>query len=187
MQSGVNRARYQNTKFLQRLELALLDSESRPLAHLYLKEGAVPKYDHKPLGGLLQYDRPTPALAAARIQRWSLLLGGYEDRIKTRSVTVQNWDTCEFSSGDNVLVHNYGEREKWTAGTVKSTSGARMITVQTPSQVVRRHADQVRLRHPSNAQDAASAWTRRTYYLFSLKNSQLGVMMEISSAALSLN
>lgn len=33
--------------------------------------------DHKPLVGLLREDRQTPVMAAARIQRWSLLLGAY--------------------------------------------------------------------------------------------------------------
>lgn len=37
--------------------------------------------DHKPLVGLLRDDRPTPVMAAARIQRWALTLGAYRYRI----------------------------------------------------------------------------------------------------------
>lgn len=38
--------------------------------------------DHQPLLGLLKSDRPTPPLAAARIQRWALYLGGFRYRLQ---------------------------------------------------------------------------------------------------------
>ncbi|XP_070386488.1 uncharacterized protein [Dermacentor albipictus] len=38
--------------------------------------------DHQPLLGLLRPDRPTPPLAAARIQRWALYLGGFRYKLQ---------------------------------------------------------------------------------------------------------
>ncbi|KAM7309528.1 uncharacterized protein ISCGN_006535 [Ixodes scapularis] len=49
-----------------------------------------------------------------------------------------------------VYARNYGQGEKWTPGKVQSTTGSRMVTIQTPTGVVRRHIDQVRSR-PSPA------------------------------------
>ena len=37
--------------------------------------------DHKPLLGLFTESKPTPSLASARIQRWSLILGGYNYKL----------------------------------------------------------------------------------------------------------
>ncbi|XP_075728639.1 uncharacterized protein LOC119176573 isoform X2 [Rhipicephalus microplus] len=51
-----------------------------------------------------------------------------------------------FAPGDAVYVRNYGVGDKWTPGKVKSTSGARLVTVATEDGVVRRHVDQVRKR-----------------------------------------
>nr|XP_050035729.1 uncharacterized protein LOC126532081 [Dermacentor andersoni] len=51
-----------------------------------------------------------------------------------------------FAPGDAVYVRNYGIGEKWTPGKVKSTSGARLVTVATEDGVVRRHVDQIRKR-----------------------------------------
>lgn len=51
-----------------------------------------------------------------------------------------------FAPGDAVYVRNYGVGDKWTPGKVKSTSGARLVTVATADGVVRRHVDQVRKR-----------------------------------------
>ncbi|XP_040358591.1 uncharacterized protein LOC121047437, partial [Ixodes scapularis] len=60
-----------------------------PPASLQLKEGVSPKFcreftlvtDHHPLLGLLRAYRLTPAMAAARIQRWALYLGGYRYKL----------------------------------------------------------------------------------------------------------
>ncbi|XP_072144709.1 uncharacterized protein [Dermacentor andersoni] len=60
-------------------ELGITDGHP---VHLKLKEGATPKLYHKPLEGLFREDRPTPIMAAARIQRWSLLLGAYQYKIE---------------------------------------------------------------------------------------------------------
>lgn len=38
--------------------------------------------DHQPLLGLLRHDRQTPVMAAARIQRWVLLLGAYKCKLQ---------------------------------------------------------------------------------------------------------
>lgn len=38
--------------------------------------------DHKPLVGLFREDHPTPLMAAARIQRWALLLGAHQCKIE---------------------------------------------------------------------------------------------------------
>lgn len=59
----------------------------------------------------------------------------------------------------SVHVRNYGTEEKWIPGHVTSTSGTRMVTVETPGAIVRRHVDQVRLRptetqSPDIAEDA---------------------------------
>ncbi|KAL1436549.1 hypothetical protein MTO96_049454 [Rhipicephalus appendiculatus] len=48
-----------------------------------------------------------------------------------------------------MYVRNYGQGKKWIPGRVKSATGARMITVETPGVIVRRHVDQVRRRPDS--------------------------------------
>ncbi|XP_049267571.1 uncharacterized protein LOC119377625, partial [Rhipicephalus sanguineus] len=61
-----------------------------PPASLKLKATATPKFcrqftlvtDHQPLLGLLRPDRQTPTMAAARIQRWALFLGGYQYKLQ---------------------------------------------------------------------------------------------------------
>nr|XP_037269330.1 uncharacterized protein LOC119161097 [Rhipicephalus microplus] len=159
-----------------------------PPATLQLKEGAVPKFcrqftlvtDHQPLLSLLQSDRPTPPLAAARIQRWALYLGGYRyklqytpgkqllnadalSRLPLRSTEADDVDSPPASDDwvvpieSNVYVRNYGVGEKWTPGRVQSTAGSRMVTVQTPHSVVRRHVDQVRPRQVSQSPSPGSA------------------------------
>ena len=40
--------------------------------------------DHKPLLGLIGADKPLPSMAAARIQRWAVLLSGYNYELKYR-------------------------------------------------------------------------------------------------------
>ncbi|XP_049269264.1 uncharacterized protein K02A2.6-like [Rhipicephalus sanguineus] len=46
----------------------------------------------------------------------------------------------------NVYIRNFGKGEKWKTGTVQSADGARMVTVETPEGLVRRHVDQVHTR-----------------------------------------
>ena len=43
--------------------------------------------DHKPLVTILGPRSPVPTLAAARLQRWALLLSGYQYKIEFRSTT----------------------------------------------------------------------------------------------------
>ncbi|XP_065292073.1 uncharacterized protein [Dermacentor albipictus] len=50
----------------------------------------------------------------------------------------------------SVYVRNYGQGEKWIPGHVKSATGARMVTVETPTAIVKRHGDQVRRRSDSS-------------------------------------
>ena len=40
--------------------------------------------DHKPLEGILAEDKPTPTLAAARLQRWAIILSAYDYEFKYR-------------------------------------------------------------------------------------------------------
>ncbi|CAN7977922.1 unnamed protein product [Ixodes persulcatus] len=64
--------------------------------------------------------------------------------------------------GDPVWARNFGEGEKWLPGTVTTTTGARMVSVDTPLGEVRRHMDQIRSREPlaAKAQDTAAKTTR---------------------------
>ncbi|XP_042144982.1 uncharacterized protein LOC121048276 [Ixodes scapularis] len=161
-----------------------------PPASLQLKDGVSPKFckarpipyalqftlvtDHQPLLGLLRADRLTPAMPAARIQRWALYLGGYRyklhyvpgkqllnsDALSRLPMLSTEPEDDEPPQGRNdwavqpdstVYVRNYGVGEKWTPGRVKTTTGARMATVETPTAVIRRHTDQVRPRHDGAA------------------------------------
>ncbi|XP_077484984.1 uncharacterized protein LOC144095048 isoform X2 [Amblyomma americanum] len=130
-------------------ELGLIDG---PPVHLQLKEGATPKFcresalvtDHQPLLGLLWADRPTPSLAAGRIQRWSLFLGGFHYKLQKSPDSVSEPDECSPPvPGAAVFARNFGVGEKWLPGTVTSTGGSRMVTVQTPAGPLGRHVDQV--------------------------------------------
>nr|XP_050052013.2 uncharacterized protein K02A2.6-like [Dermacentor andersoni] len=49
-----------------------------------------------------------------------------------------------------VYVRNYGQGEKWIPGRVKSATRARMVTVETPTAIVKRHVDHVRRRSDSS-------------------------------------
>ncbi|XP_040076418.1 uncharacterized protein LOC115310936 isoform X2 [Ixodes scapularis] len=106
--------------------------------------------DHQPLLGLLKADKPTPALAAARIQRWALYLGGFRYKLQYSPGSTQETEEWTLPPDTAVYARNYGQGEKWTPGKVQSTTGSRMVTIQTPTGVVRRHIDQVRSR-PSPA------------------------------------
>ncbi|XP_075553468.1 uncharacterized protein LOC142586094 [Dermacentor variabilis] len=122
-----------------------------PAAHLQLKEGATPKFYHQPLLGLLRLDRPTPPLAAARIQRWALYLGGFRYKLQYSPGKLGTSDDWTLAPDTNVYVRNFGKGDKWKTGTVKSAEGARMVTVETPEGLVRRHVDQVHTRKDPTA------------------------------------
>ncbi|XP_037505880.1 uncharacterized protein LOC119382240 [Rhipicephalus sanguineus] len=64
-------------------------------------------------------------------------------------------------ANSRVHVRNYGTGSKWIPGQVIATSGTRMVTVETPETIVRRHVDQVRLQ-PREVQSQVSAEHVRT-------------------------
>ncbi|XP_072144406.1 uncharacterized protein [Dermacentor andersoni] len=53
-----------------------------------------------------------------------------------------------FQSGDQVWVRNFGQGERWRPGIVKSIEGSRLVTVDTPDGLARRHFDQIFRRVP---------------------------------------
>nr|XP_037284196.1 uncharacterized protein K02A2.6-like [Rhipicephalus microplus] len=61
---------------------------------------------------------------------------------------VHSADSAEwnFAPGDPVYLRNYGLGDKWTPGKVRSTSGARIVSVDTENGLVHRHMDQLRRR-----------------------------------------
>nr|XP_037285150.1 LOW QUALITY PROTEIN: uncharacterized protein LOC119178090 [Rhipicephalus microplus] len=127
--------------------------------HLQLKEGATPKFYHQPLLGLLKAEKPTPALAAARIQRWALYLGGFRYKLQYSPGSTQETEEWTLPPDTAVYARNYGQGEKWTPGKVQSTTGSRMVTIQKPVGVVRRHIDQVRSRpSPASARSGAQRY-----------------------------
>ncbi|XP_077523124.1 uncharacterized protein LOC144133954 [Amblyomma americanum] len=122
-------------------ELGLIDGHP---VHLKLKEGAMPKFYHQPLVGLLKADRPTPALAAARIQRWTLYLGGFRYQLQYSPGPANEADEWPLPLPEaTVYARNFGRGVKWTPGIVESTTGSRMVSIRTPAGSVR-HVDQVR-------------------------------------------
>ncbi|XP_049275481.1 uncharacterized protein K02A2.6-like [Rhipicephalus sanguineus] len=86
----------------------------------------------------------------------SELLLGYQIRLRLdtcfppliagRSGESDEWTLAPDA---NVYIRNFGKGEKWKTGTVQSTDGARMVTVETPEGLVRRHVDQVHTRRDS--------------------------------------
>ncbi|XP_049525093.1 uncharacterized protein K02A2.6-like [Dermacentor silvarum] len=70
-----------NYSQLEREALALVFGVSKFRDYLIGREFVLVT-DHQPLLGLLKADRPTPALAAARIQRWALYLGGFRYQLQ---------------------------------------------------------------------------------------------------------
>ncbi|XP_072142265.1 uncharacterized protein [Dermacentor andersoni] len=124
-------------------ELGLTDGHP---VHLKLKEGTMPKFYHQPLVGLLKADRPTPALAAARIQRWALYFRGFRYQLQYSPGPANEADEWPLPLPEATDARNFGTGEKWTPGIVESTTGSRMVSIRTPAGSVRRHVDQVRNR-----------------------------------------
>ncbi|XP_075560028.1 uncharacterized protein LOC142591611 [Dermacentor variabilis] len=125
-------------------ELGLIDGHP---VHLKLKEGAMPKFYHQPLVGLLKADRPTPALAAARIQRWALYLGGFRYQLQYSPGPANEADEWSLPLPEaTVYARNFGTGEEWTPEIADSTTGSPMVTIRTPAGSVGRHVDQVRNR-----------------------------------------
>ncbi|XP_075730847.1 uncharacterized protein LOC142774340 [Rhipicephalus microplus] len=141
--------------------------------------------DHKPLLRLLSPDKPVPALAAARIQRWSLLLSGYTYTIEykagktlpvadalSRLPASYQHDASTMESinndahtehpgttrqvGDSVWYRNYGTGARWKAGVVQTPEGCRMVTIKAAdAKHHRRHYDQLRGRETDSTGLAA--------------------------------
>ncbi|XP_054919488.1 uncharacterized protein [Dermacentor andersoni] len=151
-------------------ELGLIDGHP---VHLKLKEGAMPKFYHQPLVGLLKTDRQTPALAAARIQRWALYLGGFRYQLQySPGKQLLNADALTNEADEwplplpeaTVYARNFGTGEKWTPGIVESTTGSRMVSIRTPAGSVRRQVDQVRNREdatPPLGTNPENNWFRK--------------------------
>ncbi|KAL1485419.1 hypothetical protein MTO96_010140 [Rhipicephalus appendiculatus] len=66
----------------------------------------------------------------------------------TLGQTPEN-DDWTLPPDSSVYVRSYGQGKKWIPGRVKSATEARMVTVETPRAIVRRHVDQVRRRPDS--------------------------------------
>ena len=49
--------------------------------------------DHKPLMGILAEDKQIPAMTAARLQRWALILAGYDYTLVYRQVKRMEMQT----------------------------------------------------------------------------------------------
>ncbi|KAL1482913.1 hypothetical protein MTO96_033484 [Rhipicephalus appendiculatus] len=69
-------------------------------------------------------------------------------KVSPRSQTQEN-DDWRLPPDSSVYVRNYGQGKKWIPGRVTSATGARMVAVETPGAMVRRHVDQVRHRPDS--------------------------------------
>ncbi|XP_075547207.1 uncharacterized protein LOC142580202 [Dermacentor variabilis] len=131
--------------------------------------------DHKPLPSLFSPDKPVPAMAAARIQRWSLLLSAYNYKIQFKpgktlipadtlsrlpvwqehnntKAAEDNARACNSGQplSKDVWFKNYGVGDKWKPGVVESTEGSRMATVKTADvEQHRHHLDQLKTRRTS--------------------------------------
>lgn len=70
-----------NYSQLEREALALVFGVSKFRDYLLNRDFTLVT-DHQPLLGLLKAEKPTPALAAARIQRWALYLGGFRYKLQ---------------------------------------------------------------------------------------------------------
>ncbi|XP_077497546.1 uncharacterized protein LOC144108139 isoform X2 [Amblyomma americanum] len=140
--------------------------------------------DDQPLVSPLRPDRQTPTMTAARIQRWALYLGGYNYKLQyvpgkqllnsdalsrlTQQTTRDRGEGPTEGSHDwtrppdsSLYVRNYGQGEKWIPGHVKSATGARMVTVEPPTAIVKRQVDQVRRRSDSSPRFPVTDTTAR--------------------------
>ncbi|EEC05064.1 transposon, putative [Ixodes scapularis] len=58
-----------------------------------------------------------------------------------------------WSGGQSVFARNFGKGPRWLSGNITEELGNRMALVQTPGGMIRRHHDQLRLRHEVNTPD----------------------------------
>ncbi|XP_049270340.1 uncharacterized protein LOC125757993 [Rhipicephalus sanguineus] len=135
-----------------------------PPARLHIKTGSTPKFFKEPEAEtenltdmvLLIDQLDKPAVSHKELQALTeadaVLQEVCRDHELPKNPGAES-ASWYFAPGDAVYVRNYGVGDKWTPGKVKSTSGARLVTVATEDGVVRRHVDQVRKR--SSGTDAS--------------------------------
>ncbi|XP_037502493.1 uncharacterized protein K02A2.6-like [Rhipicephalus sanguineus] len=108
------------------------------------------KLEHNLMRLLLNYRR-TPQKAGLSP---SEMLLGYQIRSRLDTCFPATTAPNSKKESDDLLpptncdvhVRNYGSNGRWMPGRVTATSGGRMVTVETPQAIVRRHIDQVRTR-----------------------------------------
>ncbi|XP_049515228.1 uncharacterized protein LOC125941608 isoform X1 [Dermacentor silvarum] len=106
-------------------------------------EATGPTLDGDPPERTLQGEGKSPAELLLGYQLRSRLDTCLPPRATGSATGTDDW---AISPGSRVYVRNYGTGPKWAPGHVQSTSGARMVKVETPAGVVRRNVDQVRHR-----------------------------------------
>lgn len=100
--------------------------------------------DHKPLTTLLGPKSGITTLAAARLQRWALLLAAYQYDIEYRSTVNDKVSReREFALGEQVLVQNFRGKPRWLNGTVAEQTGPVSYKVLVGDQLWKRHVDQM--------------------------------------------
>lgn len=78
-----------NYSQLEKEGLSIIFAVKKFNQYLYGRPKFVIRTDHKPLLGLFQFDKAIPVMASGRIQRWALLLAGYNYELVYRK-GVQN-------------------------------------------------------------------------------------------------
>ena len=100
--------------------------------------------DHKPLTTLLGTKSGITTLAAARLQRWALLLAAYQYDIEYRSTVNDKVSReREFALGEQVLVQNFRGKPRWLNGTVAEQTIPVSYKVLVGDQLWKRHVDQM--------------------------------------------
>ena len=99
-------------------------------------------------------EAPSVLLMGRKIRtKLDLILPSVNSKVeKSQNRTVMSTDRLsrEFDSGDNVLVRNYSNDEKWKTGTVHSKLGDRHYLIDMEGNVVKRHIDQLLEKRSSN-------------------------------------
>lgn len=82
-----------NYSQIEREALAIVTAVKKFHQYLYGQSFEIVT-DHKPLLGLLSESKPIPSMCASRIQRWSLLLAGYDYKLYYRPGNKNNNADC---------------------------------------------------------------------------------------------